>query len=236
VKIIPLGFDLERFKTNQTEKREWFRKNYLLDDDEIAVGIIGRLVPIKNHNLFILAANAILNKTQKKVRFFIIGDGEEKQSCIELVKSIKQSYALGPDISQKCNFTFTSWIKEIDFALAGLDIVCLTSLNEGTPVSLIEAQAAGKLVVSTKVGGVENIVLENKTALLSENNDIEHYIIQLNEAINNDKLKLSAQKEGWNWVSENFSHTRLVKDTENYYLSLLNKKVNINQEKANALY
>ena len=54
---------------------------------------------------------------------------------------------------------------------AGLDIVCLCSLNEGTPVSLIEAQASGNPIVTTITGGIENIVIENKTALISKSND-----------------------------------------------------------------
>ncbi len=236
IKIIPLGFDLERFHTKQEEKRQWFRNNYLLDEDEIAIGIIGRLVPIKNHSLFILAANAVYQQTGKKLRFFIIGDGEEKQNCIDLIKSINQSYTLGPNINIKSNFTFTSWIKEIDYALAGLDIVCLTSLNEGTPVSLIEAQAAGKLIVSTKVGGVENIVLEGTTALLSDNNNLEQYISKLSQAVESKTLKESAKNSGWDWVSHNFSHTRLVKDVENYYLTLLGEKFMGNPQKSKVFY
>ena len=52
--------------------------------------------------------------------------------------------------------------KEIDRVNSGMDIICLTSLNEGTPVSLIEAQASGKPIVSTKTGGIKNIVLDLK--------------------------------------------------------------------------
>ena len=55
----------------------------------------------------------------------------------------------------------TSWIKDIGAFNAGMDIICLTSKNEGTPVSLIEAQASNKPIVTTNVGGVENIVIRN---------------------------------------------------------------------------
>ena len=66
---------------------------------------------------------------------------------------------------------FTSWRTDVDTICAGLDIIALTSLNEGTPVSLIEAQAAGKPIVSTRVGGIADVVLEDQTALLSDIND-----------------------------------------------------------------
>jgi glycosyltransferase involved in cell wall biosynthesis len=65
--------------------------------------------------------------------------------------------------------------KEIDIVLAGSDIIALTSFNEGTPVSLIEAQAANKPIVTTNVGGIENVVLENETALLCDNNDLSQF-------------------------------------------------------------
>ena len=76
VHMIPLGFDLRKFQEDIPEKRETFRKKYFLEDDEIAVGIIGRLVPVKNHPLFMASAASVLKQTKRKVRFFIIGDGE----------------------------------------------------------------------------------------------------------------------------------------------------------------
>lgn len=68
---------------------------------------------------------------------------------------------------------FTSWIKNIDWANSGMDIIALTSFNEGTPVSLIEAQASNKPIISTKVGGIKNTVLQNETALLVNMNNKE---------------------------------------------------------------
>ena len=66
--VIPLGFDLDRFQENTEEKRTSFRAKYKVENDEIAIGIIGRLVPIKNHQLFINAINKIKNKTSKKIK------------------------------------------------------------------------------------------------------------------------------------------------------------------------
>ena len=65
---------MEKFQTNQQEKRSKFRQQYRLNDDTIAVGIIGRIVPIKNHQLFLDCWKNILSQTTKKVHAFIIGD------------------------------------------------------------------------------------------------------------------------------------------------------------------
>ena len=70
IAMIPLGFDLEKFHENLDEKRKSFREKYKISNDEIAIGIIGRLVPIKNHSLFINAINELQNRTSKKLRAF----------------------------------------------------------------------------------------------------------------------------------------------------------------------
>ena len=157
VHVIPLGFDLSRFRANNDEKRFLFRSKYDLKQDELAIGIVGRLVPVKNHALFLDAIKFVRDHSGKKFRAFIIGDGEER------VNLEKKTIDLGLN-DVVC---FTSWEKDIDTVYPGLDIVCLTSFNEGTPVSLIEAQAANRPIVSTNVGGIENVVISKKTALLS---------------------------------------------------------------------
>ena len=221
VKVVPLGFDLNRFREKSAEKRIVFRKQYNLDEDEIAIGIIGRLVPVKNHALFLTALNHVLKKSTKKVRAFIIGDGEEKEKIIDQVKEMGIDYFLGKENVQKKPLTFTSWIKEVDFALPGLDIVCLTSFNEGTPVSLIEAQAAGKPIVSTNVGGIENIVLKNGTALLADIDDVQTFHNHLLQLIEEPALREKLGSAGWDFAKEKFHYNRLVNDMKVLYDSLL---------------
>lgn len=118
---------------------------------------------------------------------------------------------------------FTSWIKEVDVVLSGLDIVALTSFNEGTPVSLIEAQAAGKPIVSTNVGGIENVVIKNKTAFLSDINQPESFFSNLKTLTEDEKLRKEMSELGWQHVYEKFHYTRMVKDMEQLYEKLLSK-------------
>ena len=222
IKVIPLGFDLSRFQENQEEKRISFRKKYLLDDDEIAIGIIGRLVPIKNHRLFIDSINEIKKKTSKKIRAFIIGDGEEKNNLLNYCAELKIDFVEFSKEHEKATITFTSWIKDIDWANAGLDIIALSSLNEGTPVSLIEAQAANKPIVTTNVGGVENILLPNITGLIVKSNNLVEFSEALFKLVEDDELRLNMGKKGWLHVKDKFHFTRLVNDMEKLYVSLLN--------------
>src|SRR5208283_3437396 len=114
-------------------------------------------------------------RTSKTLRIFIVGDGESRLSIQEKATELKLSFTDNKTESNKNLITFTSWIKEVDIVISGVDIITLTSLNEGTPVSLIEAQAGSKPIVSTNVGGIENVVIPGETALLSDNNDLSGF-------------------------------------------------------------
>jgi len=226
IKVIPLGFDLSRFTENMGAKRDTFRKKYLLDDDEIAIGIIGRLVPIKNHQLFLEAAKIVLEKTKFKIRFFIIGDGEDRLKIESKTKELKIDFTDAMLEQRKAPLTFTSWIKEIDVACAGLDIIALTSLNEGTPVSLIEAQAANKPIVSTNVGGIENVVIEGVTALLCHSKtDFEQFAELILTLTENEAKRKDFGSVGWEHVKNKFHYTRLIRDMSDLYANLLKHKV-----------
>ncbi len=221
ISVIPLGFDLKRFTENPSEKRKAFRAQYQLHDDEIAIGIIGRLAPIKNHELFIDAIEHLSQHSKVKFRAFIIGDGETKQELEAYL--LKKNMSFSKSHKEKALVVFTSWIKEVDIALAGLDLVCLTSKNEGTPVSLIEAQAAGKYIISTEVGGVKDI-LHPECGLLSKEGDAEGYKANLLFALTNYTELNSKAGVASKEVLEKFNYKRLCTDMAKLYDRLLNKK------------
>jgi len=223
IDVIPLGFDLDRFQTDLDQKRIQFREQYQVSDDEIAIGIIGRLVPIKNHTLFLKALKKVLDSTKRNVRAFIIGDGESKEDIIALAETLGIEYSQSNIEFRKTPLTFTSWIRNIDVVNAGMDVIALSSLNEGTPVSLIEAQACNNPVVSTNVGGIENVVVNGKTGLLSQINDIDGYAQNLLELVENDSKRQEMRQNGWDHVKNSFSYRRLVKDIDLLYKKLLDK-------------
>ncbi len=212
IEVIPLGFDLNRFRQDKETKRLTFRNRWGLKDDEIAIGIVGRLVPIKDHNMFLEGAKIIAEKTSKKLKFIIVGDGELRKELEEKVSALELN-----------NVIFTSWIKNIDEVNAGLDLLCLTSKNEGTPVSLIEAQASGLPIVSTNVGGIENIVKKNENALLCESGDIDQFVKHCSDLIENSNKRNEFSKNG-DHVFQKFHYTRLITDMHELYTRELKLK------------
>jgi glycosyltransferase involved in cell wall biosynthesis len=215
IEIINLGLDLGPFNENKSDNRNKTRTAFGLHDSEIAIAIVGRLAPIKNHDLFLKCASVIHEKTSKKVVYFIVGGGEEFRSIEEKVNALK---AKGIDIRM------TSWIKDINTFNAGMDILCLTSKNEGTPVSLIEAQAAGIPFVATKVGGIKDIVSENNTGYLVDLNDSDAFIEKLLHLIENENKRQEMSQKGWSFVQEKFHYKTLIAKTDSYYKFLLNQK------------
>jgi len=136
-------------------RRGEFRRRLGVSPEAPLVGIIARLVPIKDHGTFLRAA-AILHRSWPDARFLIVGDGELRSALEQQARTL----GLGECVH------FLGWQRDLEPIYADLDLVVLSSLNEGTPVSLIEAMAAGLPVVATKVGGVPDLVAEEKTGLL----------------------------------------------------------------------
>ena len=185
-RVIPLGLDLDAFLSDQQTKRQKFRDEFELEENTIAIGIIGRLVPVKNHSLFLKGIKAVLENSNRKVKVFIIGDGESRTFIEQQASVLQIPFSRFPAKEQV--LVFTSWRNDVDVICAGLDIIALTSLNEGTPVSLIEAQAAGKPVISTRVGGIADVVLENTSALLSEIGDSNKFSEKMLRLVTDDKI------------------------------------------------
>lgn len=222
IKVIPLGFELDKFQNDIINKRKHFRNQFSLAEEDIAIGIIGRLAPIKNHRFFLEAFKQVKEKTTKNVRAFIIGDGSERESIKSYSTELGLDFLNGDfEKGKKASVHFTSWIKEIDVANAGLDIIALTSLNEGTPVSLIEAQASNKPIVTTRVGGVTNTVIPNETAFLTEKTDLDSFVNKLLKLVENEELRVQMGKNGWLYVKEKFHYTRLISDMDKTYQEIL---------------
>jgi len=216
IKVIPLGFDLEKFHVNREENRTLTREKFKIEVDEIAIAIVGRLAAIKNHTLFLAVAEEILKKTTKKVRFFIVGDGDERSAIEARVSELNSKF--------NNKIEMTSWIKDIGSFNAGIDIMCLTSDNEGTPVSLIEAQAGNLPIVTTDVGGVRDVVLNGETGWIIPPNNVHLFAEKLLLLVEDETERNRISKNGWNFVENKFHYTTLIRNMEEYYQFLLNKK------------
>jgi glycosyltransferase involved in cell wall biosynthesis len=215
IKVIPLGFDLSRFNAAKNEFRESTREEFGILENEVAVAIVGRLVPVKNHLLFIDALAILIKDLTVPVKVFIVGDGSERKNIEESILSLPKSSLLKIEL--------TSWIQDIAKFNAGMDLICLTSNNEGTPVSLIEAQAANIPIITTDVGGVRDIVLEGETGFIVPKNDVASLSDKMRLLIEDEKLRKKMSQNGWTFVEHKFHYTTLVKNMEEYYHSLIGK-------------
>ncbi len=215
-RLVRLGFDLEKFLNSEGTERGLIRGRFNLERDDILVGIVGRLTRIKNHRMFIDVVGDIGKHCDKqlrdKIKFVIIGGGELKEQLLEYIKF--------KGLERK--IFFMGWFKNMSGAYADLDIVTLTSLNEGTPVSLIEAMASSKPVVSTDVGGVKDTI--GDVGILVKSGD--------HKAMAGEILKLAFSPErrrrlgalGRDLVKDIYSKKRLVSELEALYKELLSKK------------
>ncbi len=222
-KVIPLGFDLSKFSDDQVAKRKAFRETYQIEDEELCIVIIGRLAPVKNHPMFLKAIQYIKKNSTKKIRAVIVGDGNLRTELMQLCDSLGLDHCYYPEEQKKATIIFTSWIQDVSYPLAGSEIVCLTSFNEGTPVSLIEAQAASKAIITTKVGGIENSV-SNKAAFLIDIKDENIFCEKLLLLCENAELREKMASFGKDFVFKQFNYTRLVEDVKLLYNSLLNRQ------------
>ena len=212
VAVILLGFDLDRFFTADSRKGH-LKQESNLSSDYLLVGMVGRLVPIKNHRMFIDAIKVLITNGMK-VKALIVGDGQLRREL--------ENYA--EQIEIKNNVLFLGWRKDLENIYPDLDVVCLTSLNEGTPVSLIEAMASGKPVVATDVGGVRDVVNEGKSGFLVPSGDVNRFADSLSELLKNDSMRSTMGVYARKSVMVKFTKERLVKDTEDLYENLLKER------------
>jgi glycosyltransferase involved in cell wall biosynthesis len=233
IKVIPLGLDLDVF-ADHSQQRARFRQEFCVPDDAILVGIVGRLTEVKNHEMFLrvvarLKAVDPACRRQGAVRFIVIGDGLLRER-LELQKQL-----LGLD----ADVIFVGVRRDPEFFYPALDVVALTSRNEGTPLTLIEAMANARPVVATRVGGVVDLlgdVVEDgpyqvcRRGLSVPAGDEEAFVAALSRLIHDRSLQLELSRRGLEFVEVNYSKERLFEDIKSLYGELLHREDVVNQE------
>ena len=221
-KVIPLGIDTEALRGDNSD-RVSFRDEIGAGDEDILVGFIGRLTEIKNlsHLLHVAAMyNDLSRSAKQRIKFLIVGDGHLRAS---LEGEATRSGAANI-------LTFLGNRTDMARIYAGLDIVALTSRNEGTPLSLIEAMGAERAFISTLVGGVVDLlgdVREEREGFKIcergigvEPESVESYLAALMCLAQDSRLRESMGRSGRNFVEERYSKQRLVADIKDLYRSL----------------
>jgi glycosyltransferase involved in cell wall biosynthesis len=220
--VVPLGFDLSRFDALREERRERraaFRRSLEIPPDARLVTFVGRLERIKRVDRFLRIANLI---HEPDVWFLVVGDGalrEELQRSAEATK-LRDRLVWGGLRSDMLDVYFAT------------DVVTVTSDNEGTAVTAIEAQAARVPVVTTHVGGMPSVVRDGESGFIVERDNERAFADAVTRLLVNDQLRDQFGAAGRAAMQAKFSQRRLIDDVDELYRRLLDDTVGEDAEVA----
>lgn len=223
--VVRLGLDLSLFN-DWHSKRGQLRDELKAKNDEVLIGVVGRLTEIKNHSMFLRAASRFkelnpASESQPRVRFVIIGDGRLRGT----LESEARQLGLTEDV------VFIGTREDPEVFYPALDIVALTSDNEGTPLTLIEAMANERPVIATAVGGVVDLlgvkvsgsdgytVCERGVSV--EPGDVEAFASGLDRLVRDEDLRQEMGQHGRKFVAEHYAKERLIADISDLYDRLI---------------
>ena len=219
VRVVPLGIDLEELAGPSVELRAALE----LPPEAVLVGTIGRLCEVKHQEAFLEAA-ALLAPGGPRTHFVVVGDGHLRPRL----------EAQADRLGLRGAVTFLGFRRDAPRLYPELDIVALTSLNEGTPVTLLEAMACGRAVAATEVGGVPDIMGGRRGSVdgftvwdhgvTAPSRDPKAFARALGYLVGRPELRRAMGARGRAFVGTRMSTARLVSDVEKLYRELVSKQ------------
>jgi len=204
-RVIPVGIDLSGH-ANVKGPSGKLRRSLGLNESVPLAGMVGRLVAIKDHVTALRAIQQI-----PELHLAIIGDGDLRLDLEDTVKVMGLSTRVH----------FTGWWQDVPSAMADLNIVLLTSRNEGTPVSLIEALACGRPVIATDVGGVKSVVKDGINGRLCPAGNPDRVAASLRSVLADPSSAACMAEASRPEVIEHFGQERLIADVRRLYQEIL---------------
>jgi glycosyltransferase involved in cell wall biosynthesis len=214
--VIPLGIDFDQIDS----RRGRLRKEIGAGAGDVLVGVVGRLCEVKNHAMLIESAAKMKSSP---AAFVIVGDGHLRAE----IEAQAQIAGL------RGRVTFTGFRDDAASLYADFDIAALTSLNEGTPLTLIEAMACGCAAASTEVGGVADLMGRRRESLhgftiwdhgvTAPSRNAEAFASGLKYLIERPELRREMGERGRAFVLSKLSKERLISDIENLYRGLIHE-------------
>lgn len=207
IRVLPLGLPLDRFEHGSS--RSDARHELGIGEDEIVIGMIARLVPIKDPLLMVEAAAAL--KTERgPVRLLIVGDGPMREEVTAAATE------------QKVKLDLLGWRADLENIYPAMDVVALSSRNEGSPVALIEAMAAGRPVAATDVGGVADLLQGGELGGLAAERTGAGLANAISSALETPAATLAQSRR---MAIDKFGIDRLAADIASLYDGLAYKKL-----------
>ena len=225
-RVIPLGLDTQAF-ANWPARRQPFRDELKAGKDVLLVGIVGRLTEIKNHELF-LNSMALFKQTpapqgvrQRELRVVVIGDGRLRGKLEQQAE----------DLGLKDDVVFVGTRKDPEFFYPALDVVALTSRNEGTPLTLIEGMLNARPVIATSVGGVVDLLGQTlsdegayticERGIRVGPDDAAGFAEGLARLVDDESMRALMGQRARQFVTENYARERLLEDIAGLYQELM---------------
>ena len=202
--VMPPGLQLAKVPSKHDARIELG-----LDQNEIYCAFIGRITQIKRPDRF-LDVVAKVKADGIKVKFIVAGAGEQLQYCQDRVTN------------ENLPVTFLGWREDIEVVLAASDFAILTSDNEGTPLSLIQAGMVGIPVVATNVGSINEIVVTGKTGFLTDLS-VGQLVTAVNKLSGNSELRAQMGSEGREYTLARYGVVRLIRNHEDLYQELISR-------------
>lgn len=227
-RMIPLGLDLGPFlKMERTAAR--LQAGH--QQSATVIGLVGRLVPVKNPHMALQVLHHMISMGREDgLQLVFAGDGE--------LRADLEGQANRLDLSGKV--VFAGWQQDLPALYSCLDVVIVTSFNEGTPVVLLEAMASGLPFVATRVGGIPDLTVGSEqvmrgedgrplfsvfdNGILVESGDVEGFGAAVAYLVSNPSRRDLMGVEGRKFVAERYSKERLIRDTQNLYSECLSRR------------
>jgi len=211
IRTIHIGLDFDELKP--PADGENLRKELGLSNNDLLVGYVGRLAPIKRVDRLISACVKVAERVPN-AKFVIVGDGQLRNECEEMVHLTH--------LERK--FFFLGVRQDMEKIYSGVDMVAMSSDNEGTPSVLMEALHYGTPVVSTNVGGIPDVVTNNVSGILTEANGASELADSIVKMLEDEKMRKRMGESGMQEVRRKFSLENLVENLDNLYINELVKK------------
>lgn len=192
------------------EKQLALRQQYGIAEDAVVLGVVARLEPVKNHELFIEAAK-FAGMVNPKLRFMIVGDGSRKKEL--------QAMAKKADIADKV--IFTGYIQDINDIMNIIDIPVLTSHKEALSLALIEGMSLGKPCIATNSGGPAEVISQGESGLLVPNNDAVNLSLAMIDLGQNARKRAEFGAAGKRIVREKFGLEEMARKIEAIYTEII---------------
>jgi glycosyltransferase involved in cell wall biosynthesis len=210
-RVIPIGLDLEPFLSSNANTGAAFRREAGVGEGDVLLTFVGRLVPVKDVDLLIRSV-AQARAMGAPVRLAIVGDGKLRPGLERL----------SADLGVADRVYFAGYRADMVSVAAAADVAVLTSRNEGTPVSLIEAAAAATPAVATSVGGVGDVVT-SQTGVIAMPGDATGIAEAIARLAGDPDLRARLGEGARGRVRERYSISRLIGDIDELYRELLDR-------------